>query len=335
MTRYYPAQVTREEFPGLMRVLSLGAGVQSTTLAILAASGDLEPLDGAIFADTGWEPASVYQHLARLDREVLSPAGIRLHRVAAGNIRRDALDPEHRFASMPLYVRNPDGGEGMGRRQCTSEYKLKPIRRKVRELLGAPPRPDGVAGRVPAGRYAEQWVGISLDERDRADAVQLREPGYTRSRFPLLEMELTRQHCEAINRAAGFETVAKSACIGCPFHTNRQWRRMRDETPAEFADAAEFDAAIRHGSARALAQGQELRGEMFLHRSRVPLDQAPIERVTNREWADRQGDLVHLVALSEFEESLSDDSALNGCSPFACQTGKSVDDEDHLEEATA
>ena len=44
-----------------LRVLSLGAGVQSATLAILAAHGIVgaQP-DCAIFADTGWEPASVY-----------------------------------------------------------------------------------------------------------------------------------------------------------------------------------------------------------------------------------------------------------------------------------
>lgn len=309
-----------------MRVLSLGAGWQSTTLAILAARGDLEPLDAAVFADTGWEPAAVYAHLDRLEREVLQPAGIPLYRVATGNIRRDALDPSHRFASMPLYVRNPDGGDGMGRRQCTREYKLVPIRRKVRELLGAPPRGDGVPGRVPVGRWVEQWVGFSTDEADRAEGM--REPSYTRSRFPLLELGLSRAHCGAINRAAGFLDVAKSACIGCPYHTNRQWRRMRDERPGEFADAVEFDRAMRKGSARATALGVPLRSEMYLHRSRVPLDVAPIDRVTTREWADRQGDLVELVAMTEFEEALDDDSSLNGCSPFACRTGDPVDDLD-------
>lgn len=40
-----------------LRVLSLGAGVQSTTLALMAAHGEFEQMpDCAIFADTGWEP---------------------------------------------------------------------------------------------------------------------------------------------------------------------------------------------------------------------------------------------------------------------------------------
>ena len=31
-----------------MKILSLGAGVQSTTLALMAARGDVEPVDAAI-----------------------------------------------------------------------------------------------------------------------------------------------------------------------------------------------------------------------------------------------------------------------------------------------
>jgi len=40
-----------------LRVLSLGAEVQSTTLALMAAHGIVGPMpDCAIFADTDWEP---------------------------------------------------------------------------------------------------------------------------------------------------------------------------------------------------------------------------------------------------------------------------------------
>jgi hypothetical protein len=46
-----------------MRLLSLGAGVQSTTLLLMALDGTLPGLDYAIFADTGWEPQRVYDHL--------------------------------------------------------------------------------------------------------------------------------------------------------------------------------------------------------------------------------------------------------------------------------
>jgi hypothetical protein len=293
-----------------LRLLSLGAGVQSTALALLAADGTLPKLDGAIFADTGWEPAAVYAHLDRLDRDVLTPAGIPLHRVSRGNLRRDALDPAARYASAPYYVRNPDGSEGMIRRQCTSEYKLAPISRKVRELLGAS-APD--FHRVPKGRVAEQWIGFSTDEIHR---VSDKHPvSYTSSRYPLLDLRMSRKDCERYLRGSGWGETTKSACIGCPFHGNRAWRELRDTRPDEWADAVEFDAAIRKGGAR----GGELTGEAFLHRSRVPLSIAPIDRVTSREWHDRQGDLLDALADQETEEGDP-----NGCSPYGCRSGAAV-----------
>lgn len=46
-----------------MKILSLGAGVQSSTLALMCEAGEIEKPDYAIFADTGWEPRHVYQWL--------------------------------------------------------------------------------------------------------------------------------------------------------------------------------------------------------------------------------------------------------------------------------
>ena len=46
-----------------MRILSLGAGVQSSTLALMIERGDLPMVDAAIFADTKGEPKEVYDRL--------------------------------------------------------------------------------------------------------------------------------------------------------------------------------------------------------------------------------------------------------------------------------
>jgi hypothetical protein len=283
-----------------LSLLSLGAGVQSTVLTLMAADGALPGLDGAIFADTGWEPAAVYAHLFKL-RDVLHAAGIPLYLVSTGNLRQDAIDPEHRYASIPYFVRNPDGSDGMGRRQCTSEYKLAPINRKVRELLGAA-APD--FRRVPRGRVAEQWIGFSTDEIDRVDDKSVR---YVRKRYPLLELGMDRSACKRWLHSRGWTTVVKSACIGCPYHGNQQWRTLRDNHPTEWADAVAFDEAIRKGGAR----GLPLNGEAFLHRSRVPLAIAPIDRVTRAEWRDRQGDLFDLDEMGDPD----------GCSPYGCRSG--------------
>src|SRR5688572_3380034 len=40
---------------GSMEIISLGAGVQSSTMALMAAHGEIQPMpDAAIFADTQW-----------------------------------------------------------------------------------------------------------------------------------------------------------------------------------------------------------------------------------------------------------------------------------------
>lgn len=291
-----------------LRILSLGAGIQSSTLLALSAEGTLPKVDYAIFADTGWEAQAVYSHLDRLERKIAQPAGIPILRVSSGNIRDDALNPDHRFASMPLYVLNQDVRPGMTRRQCTGEYKIKPIKKKVRELLGYP-----YPARIPKDVFVEQWVGISTDEFHRAKDSDVR---YMRNRHPLImDMDWSRADCVRYLTSIGLAGTPKSSCLGCPFHGNAQWRRIRDTSPSEWADVVDFDAAIRQGNARANASGNRLLGQAYLHRSRVPLDQAPIDHVTAAEWAARQEELSATdPGADELEQGVID-----GCSPWACR----------------
>jgi hypothetical protein len=245
------------------RYLSLGAGIQSSTCLLLAVQGKIPSFDAAVFADTGWEPAAVYSHLNRLER-LAAAAGIPIVRVRTGNIRADALDPAHRFASMPLFTLGPNGERGMARRQCTAEYKIKPIKAEVRRRLGYPH-----PARIPAGLVAEISIGISVDEVHRARDADV---AYMRNVFPL-DLGWRRSDCVAYLAEHGLGTTPRSACIGCPYHTDAEWARLREHSPAEWADAVAFDAAIRNGSARANADGHPLRGQFFLHRQRIPLDQ--------------------------------------------------------------
>ena len=247
-----------------LRVLSLGAGVQSTSVLLMSAAGELPRLDAAIFADTGWEPRPVYTHLAKL-QAVAEAAGIAVYRVSKGHLRRDALDPAHRFASMPLHVRRPDGGKGMIRRQCTREYKLDPIRAAVRQLWRQHGRPP-----------VEQWIGISLDEAQRMRTSDVR---YITNVYPLVDRRMTRWDCQRWLAAHGWPNVPKSACAGCPFRTDREWRWLRQHDPAGWADAVAFDRAIRRGH-----QGGngKLLGQAFLHGSLVPLDEVDLSTPEDR-----------------------------------------------------
>jgi hypothetical protein len=301
-----------------LRILSLGAGVQSTALALMACDGTLPGLDCAIFADTGWEPKAVYEQVDRIEAE-LNRVGIPLYRVAKANLRDDTLDPEHRYGSIPWFVRNPDGTKGMGRRQCTKEYKLMPINRKVRELLGAAP-PD--FRYVPRdGRHAEQWIGFSYDEITRVNdkARNL----YTTMRYPLIDLKMDRNACRAWLESRGWGHTVKSACIGCPYNGNRQWREMRDQRPDEWADAVDFDRRIRDGGGK----GETMVGQAFLHSSCVPLELAPIDKVLSRDVREDQ--------MTIFEELIiQEEGDPDGCSPYGCRSGLAVeDDDDALDDA--
>ena len=262
------ASATAQPAARVLRVLSLGAGVQSSTCLLMSLAGELPRLDAAVFADTGWEPKAVYQHLERLEATAQA-GGVPVHRVGAGNLRRDALDPDHHFASLPLFVRRADGGRGMIRRQCTREYKLTPIRRQVRALYERAGRPSG---------GVEQWLGISLDETHRMRASDVR---YITLRYVLVEQRMTRADCQRWLDAHGWPGVPRSSCIGCPYHSDRQWVELREHAPQEWADAVAFDRAIRHGHPAAIHK-TALRGKAFLHPSLRPLDQvdlAPPTRV--------------------------------------------------------
>ena len=75
-----------------------------------------------------------------------------------------------------------------------------------------------------------------------------------------------------------------------------------------------FDTVIRQGNARANASGNPLLGEAFLHRSRVPLAEAPIDHVTAAEWAALQQELGRDEDTAVLEQGVTD-----GCSPWSCR----------------
>lgn len=250
-----------------LRVLSLGAGVQSTTLLRMIIHGELPPVDHAIFSDTGWEPQAVYQHLEVLKKEC-EDAGIPLHIVSNGNIRDDALDPAHGFASMPLHIRNQKGEPAIGRRQCTREYKLKPVLDKQRELAGLKPGQRCKEHRVTT------VIGISWDEAQR-----MKDPAFPwlRNEYPLVDRHIKRYDCIKWNEEHGYPPPPRSSCIGCPYHSNKEWRAIRDN-PVDWADAIDFDRRLRSGELARLSAPSEA----FLHSARIPLEEVDIRSEEER-----------------------------------------------------
>jgi hypothetical protein len=260
----------------MMRVISLGAGVQSTTLVLMAAHGEIGPMpDCAVFADTGEEPAPVTEHLRWLMSGNVLPFPVHIvgkptrlgDDLMAGRNSGDT-GSARRFASIPAFLKT-DQDQGLGRRQCTKEYKLGPITKKLRSLLGYEPRK-----RIPKDSV-EVWIGISTDEKLR---VKPSRNTWSVNRYPLIEQRMSRGDCLEWLKRKGYPQPPKSACTFCPYRSNEEWRYIRDSDPAGFARAIEVDRSLRAQS----SFGRSLRGEPYVHRSMVPLDQADISSDEDR-----------------------------------------------------
>ena len=266
----------------LIPFLSLGAGVQSTTLYLMAIEGVFEkPPIHAIFADTQWEPDEVYRHLDRL--EEIGGHVLPIHRVTVGNLKQDVLDSIGPIGQEigtkkqpPYYVKRPEEESrkenkpidpgGMLWRNCTKKYKIKPIQNKIRELLGYKPR-QRIKEKV------QQWIGISLDEATRMKDNPER---WMENYYPLIEKSMTRTDCLKWIKDRGYSTPRKSACIACPYHSNNYWVDMEKNHPDEWADAVKFDKDIRKGHLPGVT------GLAYVHRTFLPLEEA-VRRDNNQD----------------------------------------------------
>ena len=250
-----------------LRVLSLGAGVQSTVLALMASKGETDSIpDCAIFSDTGGEPDYIYKHLDWLKTQLNFP----VHIVQKGNLEKDTLDGyttstgSHRYASIPFFLKD----SGINMRQCTFDYKIQPVQKKIRELLGLKK-----GQRVPKDVIVETWIGISLDEIVRAK----RSPhSWNKHRWILLEKEMRRHHClEWFNKHYPNQKLAKSSCYFCPFHDDNTWRDMKLNDPKSFNSAVNFDKKLRKRKIK-------FKNEQYLHRSCKPLDEVNFDNLEDQ-----------------------------------------------------
>jgi hypothetical protein len=244
-----------------IHIISLGAGVQSSTMALMAAKGQITPMPKcAIFADTQAEPLSVYKWLDWLEKELPFP----VHRVSKGNMTEHALVIKERRDKtgywsknlVPAFILNTDGSRGILQRQCTYEYKVIPLEQAARRIAGIK-RGQKTIGVV-------QWIGISRDEASRMKDSRVK---WSSHRWPLIEMGLSRQDCLKWMQYNGYPKPPRSACVYCPYHSNKEWIRLRDEEPEEFGRAVKFESDLQAVKSRT----ERMQGVPFLHASLTPL----------------------------------------------------------------
>lgn len=245
--------MTRNTSPAAV-VLSLGAGVQSSTASVKAAYGELgRPVTFGVFADTQHEPPSVYDWLEQLRAIVAAaPHPFPIISATQGDLRAASTrlrtskktGQVYMAGIVPALVLHPGGTFGnnddygiLGRR-CTRDFKIRVVNRVVRKQLGWHGK------RTPKGAWVEMLMGISTDEAIR---MKPSPEDWVQTSWPLIDARMSRQDCLDYMAARGWEPP-RSACYFCPFHSPKEWHRLQTEEPESYAEAVAFECELQRAA---------------------------------------------------------------------------------------
>jgi hypothetical protein len=261
-------------------VISLGAGVQSSTMALMASRGELLDIkvDFAVFADTQDESKKVYDWLDWLEGQLSFP----VYRVTKGKLSDGTLEMRttkdgRKFSNtnIPFYTLSTDGSKGIiPFRSCTVDYKIKPILKELRARCGIK-RGQKIA-------TVTSLIGISYDEMQR---MKDSRDAFVVNRWPLVELKMKRADCIKWMKDRGYPEPPRSSCVYCPFHSNREWARLKTEEPDEFAKACDFERDLQ----TAKQNSDNFNSTPFLHNSRIPLDQVDFRSRIEKDQDRGQG----------------------------------------------
>ncbi len=219
----------------MFNILSLGAGVQSSTLAMMYAKKELGPMPNfAVFADTQAEPESVYTWLKWLKKQLPFP----VYTVTKGNLAEDSLKirtnkktgNKYILNLVPFYLFKDKKPKGLLIRGCTTDYKINPIIKFIRNKCNIKKGEKEIV--------VNMLMGISTDEIIR---VRDSRVPFIKNKYPLIENNISRNDCLNWFKKNNLSTPPRSACIFCPYHSNSFWRDQRKNHPKDFKKAMDYE----------------------------------------------------------------------------------------------
>lgn len=268
------------------QILSLGAGMQSTDLLLRGLRGEFSEVPSrAIFSDTGNEPKGVYTYLEWLIQYVDTEYNFTIDVISAGNIYEDALTylqgGRNSSEGIPYYTKNlKTGKKAILKRQCTGYYKIRPVRRRIREITSK-------------GDKVSLWLGISYEEIERMKPSNVQ---WLTHQFPLIAHKIKRIDCIRNFKAHKIPVPVRSSCVVCPYHSDRYWLWIYENDKESFEAAVALDEKIRRYPG--------IEDACFLHRSCRPLKEVIIDLLKGKELASQQ--------LNMFPELLEECSGVCG-----------------------
>lgn len=273
-----------------MKILSCGAGMQSTALALMSCANKLlkekrakdfafeyiekVPIyDVVLFCDLGLEPSWVLNQVNFI-KNACEWAGIPFY-VLKNDLYKHYIENfgEKRVVSIPFWTRDVDGKKGKMMRNCTLEFKINIMQNFVRwELLGYK---KGQRTKAEDMKAHEMHLGFSKEEEHRC-----KENPHKMfvNKFPLCEMNLVRADNYAyIKDVWGLDTKA-SACCFCPFHTNYFFKYIKDNHKHEYEKTVKFDQMLEKAQ-----PNTKIRSKLYISKSRKRIEDLLPEECQDKE----------------------------------------------------
>ncbi|HFG1604176.1 TPA: hypothetical protein ACGFXW_000009 [Vibrio cholerae] len=232
-----------------LNVLSSGGGTQSNATICLIHDGKLPKPDLIVMADTEREMPNVFDYQRKYIQPLCDDMGIEYHIIKKSDVTDWDLYDKRGEPLVGFFTelngRKENGDCNKKPAYCSGKWKTEVTRKFLNERY-----PKEVK------RGVDSWIGYTIDELRR-----VRTPvGKWQSRYPLIELRMTRNDCISYVESFGLPTPPKSACWMCPNRPNHEWEIVKREQPHVFEMACRFEREI-----------QEEHPHLWIHQSGVPL----------------------------------------------------------------
>jgi 3'-phosphoadenosine 5'-phosphosulfate sulfotransferase (PAPS reductase)/FAD synthetase len=254
--------------------ISFSGGVESTTMCLLYGKGAT-----AIWCDTGWEHAAMYQRMDEAEKRLTDFHG--------GDFTLLRVKPKAKAKGIEVdrlqdYILHGQFMPTKQMRYCTRIFKIEPIERLLEQ-----------------SGECELLIGFNADEEGRTGNLEkLPNVNY---RYPLIESGYTREMCEDILHLHGLHPsfpnyMQRGGCVGCIFKSIAEFKAMYFFSPDEFNDNRALEESI-----------QDKRGKFFS----LSMSQRPFSDIAKE--CERE---LSLWGREEVEKMYSKMKASQSCGAF-------------------
>lgn len=277
-----------------MKILSCGAGQQSTALALMSCDNTINPgkfpivpvYDAVLFCDLGGEREWVYKQVDFI-KEQCEKCGIPFYILRDKNLKEDYMNHYgiNRVVTIPFWSLDENGKKAKMTRHCTIDYKIVQMQNFIRwNLLGYK---KGQRTKPEDIQAHEMHIGFTFEEQRRIFDSKHK---LFINKFPMVDMGLTRADNYAYVRERWGIKTRGSACLFCPFHTNYFFEHCKYTCEKDYRTVLAFDELLENGVPNARIGVPNSR--LFISRSRKRIRDLTHEECEDAKKFDYKGEKI-------------------------------------------